>query len=185
MRIGIDVSQIVYEGTGVARYVRELTREVIVKDKKNSYILFGISLRKRHVIDAFIAECKNLNSKIVGISYPIPIRIFELLWNRIGIVPIEWLIGKVDVFWSSDWIQPPLASAKGLTTIHDLTVLRFPESFDQQIVSVHKRKLLRSKKICSFFFADSEATATDARTLLGIPNEKISVVYPGYKREYV
>lgn len=94
------------------------------------------------------------------------------------IFPIEWFIGDVDVFWSSDWTQPPLRKAKGITTIHDLTVLRFPESFgDTNIVSVQKRRLAWAKKDCRNFFCDSMATAKDAQELLGIGNG--TVVYPG------
>lgn len=73
-----------------------------------------------------------------------------------------------------------MLQAKGITTIHDLTVFRFPESFPKEIVEVHTRKLKRSKEECDFFLCDSEATKKDAIEMLKIPSEKVQVIYPGY-----
>ncbi len=176
MRIGIDISQVVYEGTGVARYVREMVRAVLAIDKTNEYILFASTLRRRHSIEQFYETVKNPRVKLRIL--PIPTKLLELLWNQLHILPIETFIGPVDVFWSSDWTQPPLKNARGVTTVHDLTVLRYSESFGgTNIVDVQKRRLAWAKKECKYFLCDSETTARDAKELLGVKNA--SVVYPG------
>lgn len=177
MKIAIDISQIVHEGTGVAAYVRNIVTHMVTIDAKNEYVLFATSLRKRSVFSAFV---KSLPRRVRLISLPIPPTILEILWNRLHIVPVEWLVGFVDVFWSSDWTQPPLLRAKGVTTIHDVSILRFPESFARTITDAHTRKLWLSKKYCSVFFCDSHASKKDVQELLGIDAEKIKVVYPGY-----
>lgn len=41
MRIGIDVSQVVYKGTGVGSYTENLVKNLIKIDDSNQYILFG------------------------------------------------------------------------------------------------------------------------------------------------
>lgn len=179
MRIGIDISQVVYEGTGVGRYVGKLVRAILASDKINNYVLFGATLRRRAKIERFFESVKNPRVKLVLV--PIPPTLLELLWNRLHIVPIESFIGDVDVFWSSDWTQPPLARAHGITTIHDLTVIRYPESFGKtNIVDVQKRRLLWAKKECRHFLCDSDTTKKDVTKLLGISQEKCTVVYPGY-----
>lgn len=180
MRIGIDVSQIIYEGTGVGRYVRKLVTELVRQDKKNTYILFGSTARQQEKIWAFVHSCQEISPRVIGYVVPFPIGILEFLWNKLHIIPIEWFLGNIDVFWSSDWVQPPLAHAVGCTTIHDLTVYRYPESFAEKIVNVHKAKLARSVHECSVFFCDSEATREDAQSLLSIPKERLCVVYPGF-----
>ncbi len=179
MRIGIDISQIVHEGTGVGKYVQEMVRAMVTEDSKNEYILFGASLRKTQVFISFfksLSGAKRVTLKI----FPIPPTLLDLLWNILHIVPIQWFIGNIDVFWSSDWTQPPLGGAKGVTTIHDLTIFRFPESFDRHIIEVHTRRLLRAKKECSFFLCDSEATKDDCISYLGLQPSTLTVVYPGY-----
>jgi glycosyltransferase involved in cell wall biosynthesis len=192
MRIGIDISQIVYEGTGVGKYVREMVRSLTSGDTTNEYVLFGASLRMKDVFQAFyhsLENKKHVSLRVVSI----PPTLLALLWNKFHIVPVEWFIGQVDVFWSSDWTQPPLKNAKGITTIHDLIALKFPyEShstveFDPtrmrispNIVATHTRRLQWVKKECAMILCDSEATKKDCIELLGIENERLSVVYPGY-----
>lgn len=175
MRIGIDISQIVHEGTGVATYVKHIVTILAKRYPEHEYVLFGASLRKRHVFYEYVKNLKNV--RLVAMS--IPPTILEILWNRLHIAPIEWFTGPLDVFWSSDWTQPPLRGARGVTTIHDLSILKYPRESNETIVATQKRKLTLSAKVCSIFFCDSEATKNDAHTLLGIDNEKLAVVYPG------
>ena len=179
MKIGIDISQIVYEGTGVAKYVKEMVRELVALDKSNQYVLFGASLRKREAFYMFFKSLPDTHHVTMRV-YPLPPTLLEILWNVFHIAPVEWFIGKVDVFWSSDWTQPPLAGTRGVTTIHDLTVLRYPESFHKKIVEVHTRRLKLAMKECSTFLCDSLATKDDCIKLLGISESKLRVVYPGF-----
>ena len=180
MRIGIDISQIVHEGTGVSTYVRNLVRELIRTDQKNEYILFGASLRKLSVFAEYFNEVHVLNGRVRLVTIPIPPTILEFLWNTLHIVPVEWFTGPVDVFWSSDWTQPPLVRAKGVTTIHDVSFLRYPETFAKNIIDVQKRRLARVKRECKAVFCDSEATKKDVMDFVGIAQNKLQVVYPGF-----
>lgn len=176
MRIGIDISQIVHEGTGVSKYVRKLVAALLRMDRKNEYVLFGASLRKRQTFQTFFEEVKNVHTRLVTV--PIPPTVLEFLWNRLHILPAEYFVGDVDVFWSSDWTQPPLRHAKGITTIHDLIALKFPQETDSRIVAAHKRRLERVKKECRMILCDSLATKRDAETLLNIPSSRLHIVYP-------
>lgn len=180
MRIGIDISQIVHEGTGVGEYVRNLVRALLKKDHDNEYILFGASLRKLSKFAEYCKEVGVVNPRFRLVMVPIPPTILEFLWNRLHVVPIEWFIGPVDVFWSSDWIQPPLRRAKGVTTVHDVSFLRYPETFSKMMVDVQKRRLRWVKRECKAVLCDSEATKRDIMDLVGIPQNKLQVVYPGF-----
>ena len=180
MKIGIDISQIVYENTGVSRYVREMVKHIIRIDSKHSYVLFGSSLRQRNVLENFYDEIQKINPSVKTVILPLPPTILDILWNRLHVIPITWLTGPLDMFWSSDWTQPPLGKAKGITTIHDLSFLRFPDSFNNKILSVQKRRLNWAKRECQHFLCDSEATKQDVKNLLNIDSSRLSVVYPGY-----
>ncbi len=180
MRIGIDISQIVHEGTGVSSYVRHLTRAMIHQHDANEYVLFGASLRKKNIFYEFVNSLDTDARKVKLVVVPFPPTFLDILWNVFHIIPVEWLIGSVDVFVSSDWTQPPLARARGVTTIHDLTILRYPESFPSKIVDVQKRRLARAKDRCSLFLSDSIATQQDIVKFLGIDPTRIKIVYPGF-----
>ena len=176
MKIGIDISQIVY-GTGVSKYAENLVKNLLKIDHKNQYILFGASLRQRGKLNEFktkLGSYKNVEFKII----PLPPRVLEFLWNTLHFYPIDKFIGKVDVFHSSDWLQPPIKSAKTkkITTIHDMVVYLFPSSVHPRIIANQKNRLKRVKKEIDFVITDSSTTKEDIIKFLQIPQDKINIV---------
>lgn len=105
--------------------------------------------------------------------------LLDLLWNKLHILPIEWLIGDVDVFVTSDWTEPPTLKAKKVTILYDLIVYKYPNETDKKIVEVQKRKLKWVKKESKMVFCISESTKKDAQEILGIENKRLKVIYPG------
>ncbi len=186
MKIGIDVSQLAYENTGVANYLKSLTETLLKIDQKNEYILFFSSLRRKFPIANFY----NSNFKLKTFRFP-PI-LLDFLWNKLHILPIENLIGNVDIFITSDWVEPPAKKARKATIIYDLIVYKYPEESHNQfsfnwknllikpnIVASQKRKLKWVKKETDLIFAISKATKNDIVDILKIPEEKIEIIYPG------
>ncbi|HLB60497.1 MAG TPA: glycosyltransferase [Patescibacteria group bacterium] len=179
MKIGIDISQTVYEGTGVAEYTLRLVESLLRYDTRNEYVLFFAHHKIEFRTSNFERRFKLQTSNFKLQSFRIPPFILEFLWNRLHIFPIEWFIGNVDVFFTSDWLEPPAIHAKKVTTIHDLSILKVPGTFDRKIINVHKRKLQWVKKESAAILCDSEATKRDAVALLDIEPERLRVVYPG------
>ncbi|MEJ2441798.1 MAG: glycosyltransferase, partial [Patescibacteria group bacterium] len=170
MRIGIDISQVIY-GTGVSSYTKNLVRALLAQDKENEYVLFGGSLRRKKELEAFVSDLKgNVESKI----YPIPPTLADFLWNRLHILKIERLLGQLDAFHSSDWSQPPTKAFK-VTTVHDLVPLRFPRLSHSRIVSAHKARLERIKKEVDVVIVPSLASKEDLMSI-GVAEEKIRVI---------
>ena len=130
MKIAIDVSQVVY-GTGVSVYTKLLVESLLKLDDKNEYILFGGSLRRMNTLKDFF---ETLRGRFTSKIFPIPPTLADIIWNRLHTLPIEKLIGEVDVFHSSDWTQPPTKAFK-VTTIHDLFPIKFPKLTHPKIVS--------------------------------------------------
>ena len=180
MKIGIDISQIAYEGTGVGNLVKNLVEHLLRADKENEYILFFSSMRRKNQkskirIGALHEQSDNVKFKI----FRLPPTFLDFLWNQLHVFPIEWLIGDVDIFISSDWTQPPTLRAKKVTILYDLIVYKYPLETDKKIVDVQKRRLSWVKKECNVIFCISEATKRDAMEILGIEEKKLKVVHPG------
>ncbi len=186
MRIGIDISQLAFENTGVANYLENLLVGLLKLDRENEYVLFYSSLRKRLNFEKF-----NTHRNVTVKSFKIPPVLLELIWNRLHVLPIEQFIGDIDIFISSDWTQPP-TRAKKFTILYDLIVYKFPkESHDEfrfslknfsirpNIVESQKRRLNWVKKECDAILCISESTKKDAMKLIHIGEEKLHVVYPG------
>lgn len=176
MRIGIDISQTAYAGTGVANYLSELVDKLLEIDKKNEYVLFYSSLRRNFQFSIFNFQ-SNPNVSIKQFKFP-PI-LLNLLWNRLHIFPIERLVGHVDLFITSDWVEPPAQRAKKATIIYDLVAFKHSAETDSKIVKTQKRKLNWVKKETDIVFTISESSKRDIVEILGIDSKKISVIYPG------
>ena len=172
MKIGIDISQIVYK-TGVSLYTKNLVENLLKIDRSNKYLLFGGSLRQRNALKQYTLDFKgNLVSKI----YPISPLVADFLWNRLHLLPMETFLGALDVFHSSDWTQPPSRAFK-VTTIHDLTPLIFKNEANPGVVAAHERRLSWVKKEADRVVAVSQSTKNDIIKYLGIPENKIKVIY--------
>ena len=171
MRIGIDISQIVY-GTGVSFYTKELVRNLLRYDKENEYILFGGSLRR-------IPDLKRFASSLAGRFstkfVPVPPSIADLMWNQIHFPKIEKLTGMIDVYHSSDWTQAPSDAFK-VTTIHDLAPFKYPQFTNKKIIEVHKRRLNWINREADRIIVPSYATKNDL-VKLGMEEDKIRVIY--------
>ncbi len=183
MRIGIDISQIAHEGTGVANYTRNLVENLLKIDRKNEYIFFFASLRRKFLISnfQFLNKSQIPNPKVKIKTFKFPPTLLDVFWNRLHIIPIEWLIGDVDIFITSDWTEPPTTKAKKATILYDLIVYKHPEETDKKIVTTQRRKLAWVKKESDIIFCISKATKKDAMEILGIEEKRLRVVYPGGK----
>lgn len=170
MVVGFDISQIAHSG-GVATYTDNLTRELSkLEDLKMVY--FYSSLRK-----PYKGKLRDVK------TFKLPPSLFEVLFNKIRNVPIEKFIGPVDVFHSSDWVQPP-SKAKKVTTYHDVIPLKYPEWSHPKIVKVHKRRLKLVEREVDLVIVVSEATKKDLLEISKIPEEKIVVIYEAADEMY-
>ena len=176
MKIIVDISQVAYPGTGVARFTRGLVETILEHDtKRHEFVFFFSSLRR--MLDA------DLKKKFEGknyhlIRYNIPPRALSLLWNDIHKVKIERLVGDFDWVITSDWTEPP-SSFKKATVVHDLTYLRYPKTVEPTILHTQAKRMKWVKKESSIIFADSESTKEDLIEYLEIDPKKIYVNYPG------
>ena len=156
MKIGIDISQIVY-GTGVSYYTTNLVENLLEIDKENEYVFFAGTLRQFKKIKTFL---DSLSGKFESKTFPLPPKLLDIVWNRFHFFPIEKFVGDLDVYHSSDWTQAP-SSAFKVTTIHDLAPIKFRTQTPPIIYSAHKRRLSLVKKEVDRIIVPSETTKKD------------------------
>lgn len=183
MIIGVDVTMLVYTGSGVANYTFNLVKTLLEIDKKNEYRLFYSSLRRPKKF-YYLDKLKGLGGKVYAFRFPPTL--LQLWWSKLHIVPVEWFIGKVDVYFSSDFLRPPLLpGTKAITTVHDLTWKIYPQFHEQRIIDAHKIKLEKTVKYQDTILVDSQSTKNDLTKYYPEINEKrIYVIYPGIGKEF-
>ncbi|MBU1199931.1 glycosyltransferase family 4 protein [Patescibacteria group bacterium] len=170
MKVAIDISQSIY-GTGVSVYTLNLVSNLINEFPNDEFILFGGSLRRKKEL---IRIAKRLKAK--SVIFPFPPRLMDFIWNSLHILPVERLIGHVDLIHTSDWTEPPSSIPK-ITTVHDLVPFKFPHTSHQSIRNAHKKRLSWIAKESKAIIAVSQSTKKDLVSVLKIPEEKITVIY--------
>ncbi|KXK12262.1 MAG: Mannosylfructose-phosphate synthase [Microgenomates bacterium OLB23] len=190
MKIGIDISQTAFKGTGVARYMTSLVKALIEYDTKNEYVFFYSSLRTP--IDPKLQSL--IRKPHVLKSYRIPPTLLSFLWNTLHIAPIEKFVGNVDIFMTSDWTEPPAQSAIKITTIHDMIVYTHQHTTTQStsvklshlrisanIAATQRRRHRHIVHESAGIFVDSLHTAHDVKKYLHINDERIHLLYPPFE----
>lgn len=181
MIIGIDVSSVCYQ-TGVSNYTLNLVRNLIKIDSKNQYKLFFSSLRQPLPQDI---EVLSRHQNVSIYQYRLPPTLLQILWNQLRIFPIEFFIGKCDIFHTSDWTQPPTLKAKTIATIHDLTPFLYPQWHHPKVIKAHKNKMYWASKKCFRFICVSQNTQKDLIKLFpGIKIDQTSVIYEAAENKY-
>lgn len=178
MKIAIDITQSIY-GTGVSVYTKEIVTKLIKNHPNDEFVLFGGSLRRKN-------ELMRFAKKVGGIPkiYSMPPTLMDFIWNSLHVLPVEKIIGQVDIIHTSDWTEPPSKIPK-VTTVHDLVAFKYPQTSTSNIRNAHRKKLAwvirESKKI----IAVSESTKSDLISILRVPEEKIIVIPEGVEEKNV
>ena len=180
MRIGVDYSAAVWQGAGIGRYTRALVGELLRLDRENRYVLIypaGFPGRPA----PFLPHLRHLNHPGLRLR-PLPLsdRYQAILWQRLRLpLPVELFCGRLDLFYSPDFVLPPQLAGRRILTIHDLAFLVHPECAVPSLGWYLRRAIPRSIARADLLLADSWHTRRDLVGLLGVPPERVEVVYPG------
>ncbi|KAB8139761.1 glycosyltransferase family 4 protein [Chloroflexia bacterium SDU3-3] len=180
MIIGIDYTAALHQGAGIGRYTRDLIGAVLEQGPQHQYRLFYAA----GGLDAggpYMAELARLCRRPGVRAAPIPLspRRLTQLWQRLRApLPVELFTGRLDVLHAPDFVLPP-TFARTLLTVHDLSFLVHPELTVPSMVRYLSGAVPRSARRADHILADSLATQRDITSLLGAPESRMSVVYPG------
>lgn len=176
MRVAIDYTPAARQSAGIGRYTRGLIGALADLDRGNAYTLlsFGAPLARE-------SWPPNFDLRSMPLSEPR----LSMLWHRLNApLPAELFSGRCDLYHSPDFTLPPLARARGVVTVHDLSFLRVPECALPSLRSYLERVVPRSVARAKHVLADSSNTRDDLVALLNVAPEKISVVPAGVELRF-
>lgn len=78
----------------------------------------------------------------------------------------------------------PADAETGIITVHDLSVLRFPETHPPERVRIFERDFERSLGRASHIITDTDTIRDELNAMLGVPKERITAVPLGVGREF-
>lgn len=171
-RIAIDYTSAIQQRAGIGRYTRHLITALAALDHTTHYVLF--SAGRDPLPPAWPA---NFTRR----ELPISDRYLSIIWQRLRLpLPVELFTGRVDVYHSPDFVLPPLIRARKVLTVHDLSFIRYPECSSPALLQYLVHSVPPSVRRADYLLADSLSTKHDLIELLGIPEERVTVVYAGY-----
>jgi glycosyltransferase involved in cell wall biosynthesis len=185
VRIGIDYTSAAHQRAGIGRYTRGIVEALAALGGEHSYVLVvaggggpgeGVTARQAASVTTGNFRIRQL---------PLSHRLWTVLWHRLRVpLPVDLFAGPVDVFHAPDYVLPPLRQGKKVVTIHDLSFLRYPEAAEPSLAAYLCRSVPRSVREADLVLADSENTRQDIIELLGVPPDRVEVVYPGVGRTF-
>ena len=168
--------------------------------KRSGIGTYTYELAKRLKSDDEIQFCGNLfnfcgrndNSEALqGIDMDITVRklmpygVYRRIWDLLPITYENLFPKKVALNLFFNFIVPPKMRGKIITTVYDMTYVRFPETMDARNLRRISAGMERSAKRSDRIITISEFSKREIIDLLGVPEEKISVIYsaPSFSEE--
>ena len=123
LSVGFDATPLLGSPTGVGVFCAGALGGLAARDDLD-VSAFAVSWRRREGIATLVPRGVRTDQR------PMPARPLHAAWAHVPVPPVEWFIGRTDVVHGSNFVVPPTRSAARVMTVHDLTVVRFPELCD-------------------------------------------------------
>jgi glycosyltransferase involved in cell wall biosynthesis len=163
MRIGIDARLTHYTTAGIGQYTINLLNALAQADSADDFVVF--QSRK-----ARAALLEGRNSRCLGLWTPSHHRFEPYLLG------LELLQYGLDVLHSPDFIPPFGGHFKSVITIHDLAFLLYPRFLTRDSARYYGR-IDQAVRRTDHIIAVSESTRRDIVNLLGVSEDKITVIH--------
>lgn len=177
MRIGIDARLFRSEVAGIGRYSQNLIKNLLKIDKKNQYILFMTAADKKEFKNYLIKnllKIENLKLKIVIADIPHYSLAEQIKFPKI--IARE----NLDLMHFLNFNYPIRYKGKFIVTIHDLTLLIYPETAKETNFlkqAAYKYTMKRACQNAAKIIAVSENTKKDIVEKFQISKDKIQTIY--------
>jgi alpha-1,3-rhamnosyl/mannosyltransferase len=175
MKIAIDGYPLVPPRAGIGQYTYHLIKALARVGPVHEYVVMyprlTRSLRMREA-PIFAEKCVRVVSE--GRFRALRLRV----QRKLGIgTPVERSIGSFDVYHATNYVfTHAVKRARRVVTIHDMTVVLFPEWHPRARVKSMTYEIARSLEIADHILADSAATRDDIIKHFSVRSERISVI---------
>ena len=173
MEFGLDIRPSLSRPTGVGTYVLGLAERLPALAPDDRFTYFSASFKERY-------PTRDWGPNVRLVDRRIPNRGLSAAWNRLGWPPIDRLVDRsLDLVHSPTPLLIPCKRGRRIVTLHDLFFLKHPELVEgetrRDFVTLVRDHVRRADGVICV----SEYTASEARRLLDVPDEKIAVTPHG------
>lgn len=167
MRVGIDISPLTANRTGVGNYCYYLLMHMLDADPTVSFRGFASGTHPIHL--------EALGGRLPVRHLKVPTRALYKSWEWLRAPKADRLVGGADLYHATNYFLPPVRKAKRVLTIHDLAFLAVPDLCSPKIVGPFSEAVHRYAPSADRIMAYSESTRRDIVRYLGLPAERVAV----------
>ncbi len=178
LRVAIDIQPVAQARTGVGQFTYHLVKALPRVAGADRYTLFLFDFRRRFRDGSL--ERGNVTLKRIrwpGVAA-------RGLWSAFGWPPVEQIVGRFDLFHFTNYMIPPMRENRAVTTIYDMGFLRHPQYVDPRAMKWPLRHAEESAARAAGVITVSEFSKSEIVTLLGLPPDRVHVVYPGVSEDF-
>lgn len=133
---------------------------------------FAVTWRRRHLLPP------RLPPGVRAVSRAMPARPLHRVWGAADWPPVEWWLGDVAVVHGTNFVVPPTRRAARVVTVHDLTMVRYPEMCEP--VTLSRLALLRRALAeGAWVHTPSRYVAAEVVAELGVDPSRVHAVAHG------
>lgn len=163
MRVGIDARLVYYSQAGIGQYILHLANGLAKVDRENEYVLLQSRKDETTILE-------QPNFRRVSLWTPSHHRLERHSMN------LELMRLGLDVLHSPDFIPPHRPSCQSVITVHDLGFLLYPHFLTKESARYYGH-IDQAVRWTDHIIAVSQNTKRDTVQHLGVPEDKITVVY--------
>lgn len=167
-RVALDVGALVGPRTGIGVFTHELATGLAARHDTD-LVAYAPTWRGRHQLAAATPRPAHV------VTRPMAARPLRALWRRLPVPPIEWFTGDIDVVHGPNYVVPPTRRAAAVVSIHDLTMVHFPELCTPDtlaVVPLIRAAITRG----AWVHTDTDAVATEVIEHFGADPARVRTV---------
>lgn len=179
MKIGINAFCFKIPSTGMGQYLLHLANTMLEIDRQNEYILLGLdpnipagfhypSLYSRHAVPSWAKGNQNIE---------------KVIWEQ-WTCPAAASKAKVDIYHSAYFAPPVLPRTPTIVTIADIIHFRLPQYLEGTMKKAYMRLIVQAACMATMILTLSNHAKWDIVDLMGIPPERVRVIYLAAGEEY-
>lgn len=182
VRVCIDIQAAVSQRAGVGRYTRRLV-EHLGPVAEEAWPGLDLNLFcfdfKRQADLPDICGARNRTVRWI------PGRVVQQAWKRVGFPPFNWFAGGAEVTHFPNFIRPPLSRGRSVVTVHDLTLLRAPETMEPKNLAYQTAHLAKTLQRADRIITDCQFVADELVADCGVDRSRVMPIHLGLDAAFV
>lgn len=172
MKVSLELQPCCWDRSGIGTYTYEICSRLRNTDELEfSGNLFNFCGRRDN------------SAALANIDMPIrtnrlfPYGVYRRVWNFLPLTYSMMFPGAADLSVFFNFIVPPRIKGRVITAVHDLTYLQYPDTMKRSNLEHMQKGIAYSVSRSDRIITVSEFSKREIMEQLGVPEEKISLVY--------